>query len=157
MMVPVLLALLLADPSPALLVRVNGLTSDQGRVQLALYDSKAAWDGEAEPRATVSLEVSVPTSEWSLPDLPAGEYAVKAFHDLDGDDELARSERGRPLEPYGFSGRGKSLFGPPGWKKARVRVGPEPAIFEIDLRGGGGAPSEAELEAAEAEVRANAE
>lgn len=138
-MIELLLALLLSPaaetpPAPALTLRVSGLVSSEASVRAALFDSKAGWDGDAEPLATAVLQPQAGACEWRLPELPPGEYAARAFQDLDGDGELGRNERGRPVEPYGFSGAKKGLFGPPGWRKVRFPVDGETATVEIELR-----------------------
>ena len=134
MITTALLALLLIEPTPALVVRVTGLASHEGTLRLALFDSKEAWNGNAPPHSTATLPASAARTEWSVSELGPGHYGVKVYQDQDGDGELDRTARGRPSEPHGFSGGGKGLFGPPSWKKARVSVGPESTVVEIALR-----------------------
>ena len=55
-------------------------------------------------------------------DLPAGDYAVKAFHDIDGDGEMDVNPFGMPVEPYAFSNNAVGNMGPAGWDQARFAV-----------------------------------
>jgi len=51
-----------------------------------------------------------------------GRYAVKMFHDLDGDGEMDANVLGIPSEPYAFSNNAPASFGPPGFEKAAFEV-----------------------------------
>lgn len=45
--------------------------------------------------------------------LPKGEYAIKAFHDVNSNGKLDTNPFGIPKEPYGFSNNVRGSFGPP--------------------------------------------
>ena len=49
--------------------------------------------------------------------------AVAAFHDADGDGELAQNFVGMPTEGYGFSNGARGFMGPPSFEAAAVSVG----------------------------------
>jgi len=51
-------------------------------------------------------------------DLPAGDYAMKAFHDVDGDGRMATNPFGMPTEPFAFSNNAVGNMGPAGWDRA---------------------------------------
>jgi len=56
-------------------------------------------------------------------DLPAGDYAVMAYHDEDGDGNMNRGGLfGLPSEPYAFSNNPSTFFGPPAWRKCLFSV-----------------------------------
>ena len=57
--------------------------------------------------------------------LPAGDYAVKAFHDVDGDGEMDTNPFGMPTEPYAFSNNAVGNMGPARWDRARFAVSGE--------------------------------
>lgn len=131
-----------ASPPAALQVRVTGLLSEVAPVRAALFDSKEGWKGEAAARLTAVLAPEGGGCLWSIPELESGDHAVRVYQDLNGNGELDRDERGRPQEPYGFSGGRKGLFGPPSWRKARVSVDGGPLSLEIRLRSRGGPADE---------------
>ena len=133
-----------AETAPGLRLEITGLVSETAPVRAALFGSKAGWDGEEPPLRTAVLEPSDGACTWALAGLAPGELALRVFQDLDGDGELDRDERGRPREPYGFSGSRKGLFGPPGWKKVRFELGAEPLVLEVELRSRGEQPDEDE-------------
>lgn len=98
-----------------------------GMVMVALYDSAAAYDGNsARPVAATAVSASgrvVATFE----NLPAGDYAVKAFHDVNGDGEMNTNPFGMPVEPYAFSNNAVGNMGPARWSAAHFAVSGETA------------------------------
>ena len=98
-----------------------------GTVMVALYDSAAAFDGRGGA-AVANLAVSasgrvVATFE----NLPAGDYAVKAFHDVNGDGQMNTNPFGMPIEPYAFSNNAVGNMGPARWDRASFAVSGETA------------------------------
>jgi uncharacterized protein (DUF2141 family) len=93
-----------------LTIVVTGARSAQGQVSAALYDSEQGW-----------LETMVRGERVAAGDrcvlvfrgLPAGTYAVAAFHDENGNGKLDRNLLGMPIEPFGFSRDAAANFGPP--------------------------------------------
>jgi len=91
-----------------------------GAVMVVLYDSEAAYDG-GQPVRALSLPAHVPVVA-VFEDLPAGDYAVKAFHDVDGDGRMNVSPFGMPTEPYAFSNNAVGNMGPAKWDRAHFTV-----------------------------------
>jgi len=54
--------------------------------------------------------------------LPAGDYAIKAFHDVDGDGQMGKNPFGMPTEPFAFSNNAVGNMGPAQWGQARFTV-----------------------------------
>lgn len=110
-----------AEPAGAgiLTVVVDGLGSDAGTVAFALYDSAESYAALEEPARKGRLPIDGRKCRWQVEDLPAGDYALSLYHDVDGDGELDKGSFGAPTEPYGFSNDARATFGPPGWDKAR--------------------------------------
>lgn len=98
-----------------------------GMVMVALYDSARAFEGgSASPVAATAVSASgrvVATFE----NLPAGDYAVKAFHDVNGDGEMNTNPFGMPSEPFAFSNNAVGHMGPARWDRARFTVSGETA------------------------------
>ena len=69
-----------------------------------------------------------------MTDLPAGPYAVAAFHDLNGNGKLDRTALGPPAEPYGFSNDARGNFGPPGFDSAAIDLSPGRHTIRIRVR-----------------------
>ena len=96
-----------------------------GAVMVALFDSAAAFDSNGgRPVAAVTVAASGPVVA-TFGDLPAGDYAVKAFHDGDGDGEMDTNPFGMPTEPYAFSNNAVGNMGPARWDRAHFAVSGE--------------------------------
>jgi len=118
-----------AAPAPAtagatltLTVVLDGLASDAGSAAVALYDTSAAYEALREPVRKARLPIVDQRCTWTVEALPPGDYAVTAYHDLDGDGELDKGAFGIPSEPYGFSNGARGKLGPPAWKAVRVSL-----------------------------------
>ncbi|HYD28603.1 DUF2141 domain-containing protein [Brevundimonas sp.] len=92
-----------------------------GAVMVALYDSPAAYTG-GRPVGQTMLDVAAGETTATFEGLPAGEYAAKAFHDVDGDGEMDANPFGLPTEPYAFSNNAVGNMGPASWERARFTV-----------------------------------
>ncbi len=68
------------------------------------------------------VDVSGQSAIVTFKDLPAGEYAISLFHDVDADGELDSGFMGIPKEPYGFSNNAPVRFGPAKWDAAKFTV-----------------------------------
>lgn len=116
------LALLVSTPALAETARTT-ITLDfdtaapTGKVMVALYDSEAAYSGGA-PVAHAMVDVAAGEHSAVFPDLPAGDYAAKTFHDVDGDGKMNTNPFGMPTEPFAFSNNARGNMGPARWDAA---------------------------------------
>ena len=106
---------------PARLTLTFDTGVDTGAVMVSLFDSEAAYAGGA-PVRQARIDVAAGKRIAVFAGLPAGHYAVKAFHDVDGDGRLNANPFGLPLEPYAFSNNARGNMGPAGWDRARLAV-----------------------------------
>ncbi len=107
--------------SGTLSVVIGGLSSDRGVVRIALSPSEENYYDYPNPLIGVSAPIKGGIARWDFQDLPFGDYAIKVFHDENGDGELDTNFLGIPVEDYGFSNNASGLFGPPSWEAARFR------------------------------------
>ena len=102
-------------------VHFIGLKSSQGAVMVAVFNSEAAYEnsGTASEAATRSLRLEIKDGAASatLEGIPPGQYAIKAFHDLNGDAKLNTNLFGIPTEPVGFSNDAPVHMHAPFWKE----------------------------------------
>ncbi len=110
-----------AEPSTSLTVAVTAIEEVKGAIMLAMFDTEDAYDGGGPPVKAVKIEVTGEQVSVSFDDLPAGRYAIKLYHDANGNGELDSNAFGLPTEGYGFSGKG-GRFGPPPFDKAAFDV-----------------------------------
>lgn len=112
-----------------LTLKVSGAKSTQGVIQIALYRDTDPWlkggpgvrtvavkPGDAQPAVAV------------FKDLPAGRYAVSAFHDENESGRCETNLLGMPTERYGFSRDARRLMGPPSFGEAEITVSKDTAI-----------------------------
>jgi len=120
------LALLVSTPALAETARTT-ITLDfdtaapTGKVMVALYDSEAAYSGGA-PVAHAMVDVAAGEHSAVFPDLPAGDYAAKTFHDVDGDGKMNTNPFGMPTEPFAFSNNARGNMGPARWDAAHFNA-----------------------------------
>lgn len=66
--------------------------------------------------------VSGPNAQVIFQHIPAGDYGVVAFQDIDQNKRLKTNLVGFPTEPIGFSNGAKIRLGPPRFDDARVSI-----------------------------------
>ncbi len=114
-------------------IRLHGVASSEGKVRVALFEDQAAFD--ADRRLAGSFVSASPNGvEIVFRGVPAGTYAISAFHDRNDNSELDRNLVGMPVEPFGFSNDARGTFGPPSFEKMSFAVGDAPVALEIHLQ-----------------------
>lgn len=122
-----LLLLLLGPPGTAAAqgsLRVEVILNKPGAggvLHVALYPSAKAYKHD-RPCATERVEVAGRTAACILGGIAPRTYAVRVFHDLNGNGKLDTSRIGWPQEPYGFSNDAPVNAGPPPFKLAAIEV-----------------------------------
>lgn len=106
---------LMAAEESSLRLEISGLTGAEGRLYVAIYDSADTWLGDA---AFVSRTLDIAeTTEGEMVvadiNLPAGDYAISVFYDVNDNGELDTNFIGIPKEPVALSNNAKPRFGPP--------------------------------------------
>ena len=74
------------------------------------------------------------TADASFPGLAPGRYAIKAFHDVDGDGKMATNPFGMPTEPYAFSNDAVGNAGPAKWAAASFDVDAKALTHTITIK-----------------------
>lgn len=92
-----------------------------GAVMVSLFDSETAYVGGA-PVRRAQIDAARGERTAIFAGLKPGTYAVKAFHDLDGNGRMTTNPFGRPIEPFAFSNNARGNMGPPGWDRAHLTV-----------------------------------
>lgn len=120
---PMLAALMQAPAAqPAdLEVAVTGVRSTQGQVKLMLFDHAEGFRKENKARQVLAMPALRDEVKGVFHNLPAGPYAVIAYHDENGDGKLNLRLGMFPKEGYGLSNNPK-VYGPPDFKASAVEV-----------------------------------
>lgn len=106
--------------------------ADTGTVMVALFDSPEAY-ASGRHAAQRMLDVAAGEKAVTFDGLPAGDYAAKAFHDVDGNGAMNTNPFGIPTEPYAFSNNAVGNMGPASWERAHFTVS-GPTAQTIRLR-----------------------
>ncbi len=107
--------------SPALVIHVTGFENSNGVAKVAIINSKKNYN-DTTPFKGFNFKI-INNQVLKTIHLPHGEYAVKVYHDENGNDELDTRIFGIPIERYGFSNNAKGTFGPPEY---------EDVLFKLD-------------------------
>ena len=110
-----------------------GLEKDEGSVMIRLASGEADFesDGPAFRLAIVKVENKQAVAVFE--DVPHGEYAIKIFHDENGNEKLDSNFLGIPKEKFGFSNNALGRFGPPSYEQARFRFETAELTIEIEM------------------------
>lgn len=120
----------LAATAAEVTVRVTGVADAKGKVSVAVCDrerflKQCAFSGSVPAHAGETVVV--------VRGVPAGRWAVLAYHDANANGELDRNLLGIPSEDYGFSHAARGKFGPPSFDDAAIDIG-EAAVVAVELR-----------------------
>lgn len=111
-------------------VTFSGLREAKGALFVGLYDSEAAFTGN-QPVDGFKLDVTGNSAAKSIKGLKPGKYAIKVYHDVDGDGRMNTNAFGIPTEPYAASNNAPANMGPPQWADAMFEVGADGATQTI--------------------------
>lgn len=128
-----LAALLVSGPAAAadLTVKLSGIKSTDGSVRVQLFSKADAFpDGTPDQEQTLPASTDGVTATFK--DLAAGEYAVGAFHDANGNGKLDANFMGMPTEDVGNSG--EKALAKPGFDKSKFAVGADDVAISFVLR-----------------------
>jgi len=96
----------------SLTVDVTAIEVQLGAIMLADYDAEGASNGSGPSVKTARIDVTGAEVSVTLDDLPPGRYAIKLYHDANGNGEHDTNMVGLPIEAYGFSGDGVHVGSP---------------------------------------------
>jgi uncharacterized protein (DUF2141 family) len=115
--VPAVTAVYAAEAAAKLEVAFTGIEVQKGAVMFGVYDSEDAYNKGVSMNGArvIADKADVATI---IEGLPAGRYAIKAFHDVDGDGKMGSNPFGMPTEPFAFSNDAKGAMGPAKWNDA---------------------------------------
>ena len=99
--------------------------AEDGVIMAALFDSEAAYDGGGAPVRAAMINVAGGDRVARFEGLPPGDYALRAFHDVNGDGQMNANPFGMPTEPFAFSNNAVGNMGPASWDRARFAVSGE--------------------------------
>jgi uncharacterized protein (DUF2141 family) len=120
----------------SLTVLVSGVKDDSGKVAVAVFagpEDFAKDDTKAVRRLMVPIDGTTKSAKVVVPDLPAGSYAIAAFHDHNNSGKLETNFFGIPTKGYGFSNNPKPTMRAARYDEARFELPESGAAVEIQL------------------------
>ncbi|MGP1387529.1 MAG: DUF2141 domain-containing protein [Thainema sp.] len=123
--------------SSQLNIAVNGLRSAEGQVCVKLFSGSSGFpndDNSAVQRQCIAIGESETPMTVTFTDVQPGSYAIAAYHDSNGDEQLNRGAFGMPTEGYAFSNDAVAETGPAAFEDAVFLIaGPNTAI-QIEMK-----------------------
>lgn len=123
-----------AKQKGTLIIKFNGLSSDNGNIKIALCNSFENYKDNLSPFIGKAVKIEKNSAIIEFDNLPFGEYAIKAFHDEDSNNDLNTNFMGIPVEDYGFSNNARGMFGPPSWNAAKFKFSDVNKMIEIEIK-----------------------
>jgi len=111
----------------SLIVRIHGLSCCEGVLRVALYHHADYWLDDHGMVRGQAAPVLGEEQVVEFAGLPASDYAVAMYQDVNGNARLDRFLGIVPREPYGFSGNPGGI-GRPSFEAAKISV---PTVAEI--------------------------
>jgi uncharacterized protein (DUF2141 family) len=108
-----------AEDGGTLKVTIDGFNNDKGDAKISLFNSKETYLAGNTGVHMAALPIKGGKAQWVLSGLPYGTYAIKIFHDENGNGKLDKNAMGMPKEQFGFSNNARGTFGPPDYEQAK--------------------------------------
>lgn len=121
-------------PATKLDINFIGVETRTGSIMIALFDSEDAYNGKGAPVRATAVPVKDGALNAVIAGLAPGRYAIKAFHDVDGDGKMGVNPFGMPIEPFAFSNNAKGNRGPAVWADAAFTVAPGGTVQAITIQ-----------------------
>lgn len=126
-----------------LVVNIEGIESVEGKILVYIHDNEHSYHNDHNregftPYSMQAVEPKLISRQIVFENLPAGRYAVSAYHDENSNGKLDRMIfpfMGMPTENYGSSNDVFSYFSKGSFKDAQIEVMSPESIITIRLVG----------------------
>ena len=117
-----------------IVVTIDGMRNAQGNVFVGLYAGPAKFLQGNQNDAMRKVRASTSPVTVVFENLPAGTYAVGAFHDENANDHLDTNFLGLPTEGYALSNGIRAVTSKPTFQQAAFAVGNAGAAVSLQIR-----------------------
>lgn len=100
-----------------LIAVVDNIKDIKGSLIISVYNQEKSFDANENYISRQKINVDKNTLTIAFGDLPAGNYAIKCYQDVNNNGKIDLSGMGIPEEPFGSSGK-STFFGPPSYSDA---------------------------------------
>lgn len=118
---------IIAQNTYTIIVTVEDISSSNGKIFLALYNSETDFLEKNYKGAKSVIANNTCTVTFS--DVPEGVYAISIFHDENDNGKMDTNFLGIPKEDYGCSNNATGFMGPPKWKDAKFQLSENTSII----------------------------
>lgn len=115
-----------------LTVQIDDVKSSEGFLSIAVYNSADTF--LKKPLTGVRTQAVKEGKSIVVKDLPAGEYALVVFHDVNQNGKMDKNMMGIPTEDYAFSNNAMGTMGPPSFDAAKFQITDAGASTKVSLR-----------------------
>jgi uncharacterized protein (DUF2141 family) len=122
------------DAASSLSVTFTGIEEKEGAVMGVLFNSEDAYNGKGAPVRQIMVTADKAEISTKLDGLAPGTYAIKLFHDVDGDGKMGTNPYGMPIEPFAFSNNAQGNMGPAKWADAKFEVKAGANVHSITIK-----------------------
>jgi uncharacterized protein (DUF2141 family) len=122
------------DGNATLTLSFTGIAETEGAVMGVLFDSEDAYNGKGAPVRQIMITADKADVATQLAGLKPGRYAIKSFHDIDGDHKMGTNPFGMPTEPFAFSNNAVGNMGPAKWTDAAFEVKAGDNAHSIEIK-----------------------
>lgn len=124
----------MARAQSSIVAHMVNLRSDKGVCRVCLYDRADAFKGTAgAPLQCREVAVVGGKAEAVFTNLPAGSYALFAFHDANNNRKFDTNFLGIPREGYGASRNNLPFAAAPGFESNKVQL-PVNSVLQLTIR-----------------------
>jgi uncharacterized protein (DUF2141 family) len=122
------------DGTANLALNFTGIEEQQGAVMGVLFDSEDAFNGKGAPARMIIVTADKAEVATQFAGLKPGRYAIKTFHDIDGDGKMGTNPYGMPIEPFAFSNNAVGNMGPAKWADAAFEIKAGDNAHSIEIK-----------------------
>jgi uncharacterized protein (DUF2141 family) len=122
------------DANATLTLSFTGIAQTEGSVMGVLVDSEDAYNDKAAPLRMIMIKADNAEIVMQLAGLKPGRYAIKSFHDIDGDGQMGTNPYGMPIEPFAFSNNAVGNMGPAKWADAAFEIKAGANAHSIEIK-----------------------
>jgi uncharacterized protein (DUF2141 family) len=115
-----------------LTIQIDDVKSSEGLLMVAVYNSVDTF--LKTPFTGVRTQATKDGKSVVVKDLPAGEYALVVYHDVNQNGKMDRNAMGIPTEDYAFSNNAMGKMGPPTFEAAKFQVPEAGTTAKVSLR-----------------------
>ncbi|MCX7207452.1 MAG: DUF2141 domain-containing protein [Proteobacteria bacterium] len=113
-----------------LTIQLNDVKPLGGKVMVAIYNSAEQFLKKPFRGQVVTADEKVIL----IKDLPAGDYALAVFHDVNENGKMDINTSGIPLEGYAFGNNAEGKMGPPSFDAAKISLPEAGLSTQVSLK-----------------------